>query len=92
MSKKQTKNSYEDFFSCFMFFFFFCFSASANLRLPSKQNSHYYLSALFDFVMYIDAACVTVKQFALILSVDANNLPESCENRGSRIKYVELLL
>ena len=65
----------------------------ASLVLPvyvykPKQNSHHYLAALFDFVMWIEAPCVSMKQFAPILSVDANDLVEVCKNRGSCMKYV----
>lgn len=57
--------------------FFFAFLHLPICVYSEKQSSHYYLTALFEFVMWIDATCETMKRFAPVISVDANNLLEA---------------
>lgn len=61
----------------FSYGFFFAFLLLPICVYSEKQSSHYYLTALFEFVMWIDATCETMKRFAPVISVDANNLLEA---------------
>lgn len=87
INPENVKNSYDR-----LVFFLLLRFCKFVFTLKTKQSLLFSSPVWFCDVHTVDATCVTMKQFALILSVDANSLLESCEKRGSRIKYVELLL